>query len=231
MKLFILFIILNLSSLTFVQAEGIVQAPEVLQADNLKTHPKEVLDAEASIWRIYKNRAGGTGFFIAPKLFVTNFHVLSRLLKATENLDNIHLKPEGSYNILNIEKVVAVSILYDLAIIEIKETSQYYLKLSQSKVKADENLFITGYPSRNFTRMKKIGNIYYETNSRFSFPVNHSIIRGASGSPVLNDQGQVVGVLSKAHTKANTKANTTYVTAIKNKSFKKSYCRKYRTKL
>ena len=68
LKLFTLFIILNLSSLTFVQAEGIAQAPKVVPA-------------EASVWKIHNKLAEGTGFFIAPKLFVTNFHVLSALLK------------------------------------------------------------------------------------------------------------------------------------------------------
>ena len=34
-------------------------------------------------------------------------------------------------------------------------------------------------------------------DSVFSFPVNHSDLYGTSGSPVLNDQGQVAGVLSK----------------------------------
>ena len=44
--------------------------------------------------------------------------------------------------------------------------------------------------------MKKTEKIIYEDDSVFSFPVNHSDFPGASGSPTLNDQGQVVGVLS-----------------------------------
>ena len=44
--------------------------------------------------------------------------------------------------------------------------------------------------------MKKAGRIKYENNKNFSFPVNHKYLPGASGSPILNDQGQVVGVVS-----------------------------------
>ena len=45
MKLFTLFIIFNLSSLTFVQAQT-----------------AEVLEAEASIWKIHNNYTRATGF-------------------------------------------------------------------------------------------------------------------------------------------------------------------------
>ena len=33
-----------------------------------------VTDAQKSVWRI--SPSGGTGFFIAPDIFVTNFHVI-----------------------------------------------------------------------------------------------------------------------------------------------------------
>ena len=184
MKFFILFISLNLFSLTFVQA----QAPEVLQAEN-------------SIRQIYsKSTFLGTGFFISPKLFVTNFHILSYLSETTENLNEVHLTQEGNPNTLNIKKVVAVSALYDLVLIETQETSQNYLTLSESKVKADDDLFIIGYPEEILTRVKKTGKINYEDASNFSFPVNHSNLHGASGSPVLNDQGQIIGVLYRVDT-------------------------------
>ena len=84
MKLFTLFIILNLSSLTFVQAQEVLQTPEVLQTQNLETYPREVLEAEKAIWEIYNYYSSGTGFFIGPKLFVTNYHVLSGLLENEE---------------------------------------------------------------------------------------------------------------------------------------------------
>ena len=217
MKLFILFIILNLSSLTFIQAQEVLQADnlethqithprEVLQADNLETHqithPREVLDAEASIWKIHTNfrrvfYSKGTGFSIGPNLVVTNLHVLEGLLKTAEKLNKIHLTQEGNSDTLNIKQVVSISALYDLALIEINETSQHYLTLSESKVKPDDNLFLTGYPDGIFKRTKKTGNIDYESDSFLPFSINHSKLTGASGSPVLNDQGQVIGVLSQ----------------------------------
>ena len=192
-KLFTLCIVFNLSSLAFAQT------PQALQTENLETYPREVLEAEKAIWKIYNKNSAGTGFFIGQKLFVTNYHVLYSLLKNEITLDEIHLSQEGNPNTLNIKQVISVSALDDLAIIEIKETSQHYLKLSQTNAKADDDLFITGYPDKVFTRMKKTGQINYEEDDYFfSFPVNHSNIFGASGSPVLNNQGQVFGVASQS---------------------------------
>ena len=116
-----------------------------------------------------------------------------------KKLNEIHLTQEGNPKILNIKQIVSVSALYDLAIIETKETSQNYLKLSQTNAKADGDLFITGYPDEVFTRMKKTGRINHENDSFFSFPTNHSDLIGASGSPTLNDQGQAIGVLSQGY--------------------------------
>ena len=206
-KLFTLCIVFNLSSLAFAQT------PQALQTENLETYPKEVLDAEASIWEIHNFSFHGSGFFISSKLFVTNLHVLSSLLKHEENPDDIHLNQKGNSNTLTIKQVVSISAPYDLAIIEIKETSQHYLNLSETELlKTDEDLFAIGYPDGVFTRIKKTGRINQEHDYIFSFPVNHSDLYGASGSPALNDQGQVVGVLFKAA------KNLVFV--IKNKSLK-----------
>ena len=182
------------------QAQEVLQTPEALQTENLETYPKEVLDAEASVWKIHNDPVSGTGFFISPKLFVTNFHVLEGLLKYELNFNNTILSQKENPNTLNIKQVIVVSALYDLAIIETKETSQHYLKLSETELlKTDEDLFAISYLlTENFTRVKKTGKINHEDDYFFSFPVNHSALYGASGSPVLNNQGQVIGVFSQA---------------------------------
>ena len=67
MKFFTLFIIFNLSSLTFVQAQ-------------------EDFQTEDSIWEIHNDSSDkGAGFFISPNLFVTTLHILSGLLKNEGN--------------------------------------------------------------------------------------------------------------------------------------------------
>ena len=147
-----------------------------------------------------KLKLRGIGFFISPNLFVTNFHVLSLLLKNAKNLNSITLLQEGNPNILNVEKIVSVSALYDLAIIKIKESSQHYLKLSKTEAKVNEELFSVGYFNKLFTRMKKTGRISYKNDTFFSFPASHSELDGNSGSPFLNNKGEVVGVLFQGNT-------------------------------
>ena len=196
MKFFILFIIFNLSSLTFVQAEGIAQTPEVLEA-------------EKSIWKIKNNVKIGTGFFISPNLFVTNLHVIETLFNIEGNLDNIYLIQKGNPNVLNIKQVVAISDVHDLAIIETKETSQNYL--NNKELTPNEKLLLIGYPKGIFKRLKITKRINFKNNSLLSFSVNHSNVGGASGSPILNDQGQVVGVLSIANEDNTSNINVLYV--------------------
>ena len=180
MKFFILFIIFNLSSLTFVQAQEDFPTPEVLEA-------------EKSIWKIENDLFTATGFFISPNLFTTNLHAIEE----EKNLNSFYLKQKGNPNFLNIKQIVAISAVYDLAIIEIEGTSQHYLKLSEAKLKPDENLSLVGYLDEIFTKIKNIGRSNLINNSFFSFSVNYSELDGASGSPVLNDQEQVVGVFSR----------------------------------
>ena len=94
MKFFIFFIAFNLYNLTFIQAEEPSQTPEVLQAEN-SIH-------FISTYESYRSKGLGTGFFIGPNLFVTNFHILSNLLK-TQN-QTIHLIREGNLNFFNMKK-------------------------------------------------------------------------------------------------------------------------------
>ena len=95
------------------------------------------------------------------------------------------------------KQVLSISAVHDLALIETKETSQHYLKLSETKLKPDEDLSLIGYPDGIFTTIKITGRNNPKNDSFFSFPVNHSKLGGASGSPVLNNQEQVVGVFSR----------------------------------
>ena len=73
-----------------------------------------------------------------------------------------------------------------------------FLSLREALPEPDENLFITAYPKGTFTRIKKTGNIFYEDSQYYAFSVNRSVLSGASGSPVLDEQGQIIGVVHAA---------------------------------
>ena len=145
-----------------------------------------------SVWKISNSSLRGTAFAIAPNQMITNFHILSSLLENEGSLEDIVLTQSVSSSQLQIQRVLKVSALYDLVLFETKETVSDYLKLDDDLLDPEEELSIVGYPKDGLTTIQKTGNIFQEGSYSY-FPMNAIGIGGASGSPVLNIQGEVVG--------------------------------------
>lgn len=148
-----------------------------------------------SVWRISDSSYSGTGFFTAPNYFVTNFHIVFAMLQNTDVKD-IVLSQEGSSLTLKVNRVLALSAVHDLALIETENFPDHLAIESNQPAKA-EDLFILGYPERIFTNIQKIADIFSPGNDIYSFAVNSSSLHGISGSPVFNKLGHVVGVASQ----------------------------------
>ena len=186
MKSFIFFILLNCA--IFAGASDSPAVPE-------KTLSR--LDkAELSIWKIENSIKGGSGFFVGRNLFVTNDHVISGMLK-TGPVEDMVLSQDGNSDTLKINRIVALSVLYDLALLETNKEVADYLTLRETPLESDEPLFVSSYPSGFFKRMKKTAPFIYENERSYAFPVDYSYLAGASGGPVLDEKGQVAGILSK----------------------------------
>ena len=164
-----------------------------------------------AIWKIQTDRVGGTGFFISPNLFVTNFHVVANIIDSFDL--RISLSQETHSRVLGIKQVYALSALDDLAILETKESVTNWLDIADNTLKPYDKLFAIGYPGGQWTKIRKTRKIFYQNKYIYSFPANRPIIGGISGSPVLNQKNQIVGILSLG-------ANNT-ASAIKVKRLKK----------
>jgi len=136
----------------------------------------------------------GTAFAIGSNRFVTNFHNFYHILKQDPSA-NIILQQDAFQ--LTVNRIHAVSAVYDLMIFETKESIPYHLNLGEIPPQSDEALITLGYPEKVFKKIKKVGKIFNE-EPHYIFPVNYFFLSGASGSPVLNFKGQVVGILSAA---------------------------------
>ena len=163
---------------------------EEVQAEISSSTEENVLH---SVWKISNSSSEGTAFPIGSNRMFTNFHVLSGLLENGGSLEDIVLTQSVSSSEIKIQKVLKVSALYDLVLFETKETVPNYLELTDDLLDPEEELSIVGYPKGVLTTIQKTGNLY-QADSFSYFPVNTINLPGTSGSPVLNTQGEVVGV-------------------------------------
>jgi len=150
--------------------------------------------------------AVASGFFVSPKIFVTNHHV-------TEDLDiksaKIEMKDDRVYKVKRIVKEVK---LCDLAIVEISSECDDILPLAdESGINYLDDVYSLGNPTDEDMnvdyfhltkgRIKKIDDDswFYDQDEDYTheaFVIQHTamIKPGNSGGPLLNIRGEVVGV-------------------------------------
>ena len=188
LKLFLVLI-----SFTFIL--NVVQA-EVPEEDTERV----IYNAHNAVWNIEMPTGSGTAFFIAPNLFVTNFHVL--FSENDYSLERIYLVQRNKRLKLGEgkAKVLSISESKDLVIVElvIKEgEGEGFVFLHVSPEEPSERLFALGYPDGikhrvvNLDESEVIDRGYY-----YVMTVYEHYLGGISGSPVVNKKGEWVGVVN-----------------------------------
>ncbi|MDE0151040.1 MAG: bifunctional trypsin-like peptidase domain-containing/SEL1-like repeat protein [Bdellovibrionales bacterium] len=170
--------------------------------------PEPVQQTEHAIYEIQKISApqgGSTVFFITPNLFILNFHSVTSIGLERDHFEDIKFFQQGQIKPLKIKRVIAVSVAFDLVLIETQNTSDHYLEVNPQTPKSSEDLFTIGYPRTGFTQLKKTGPLFKED---YQYCFTHEAFigdsfKGASGSPALNSQGEVIGVIHETLTGAN----------------------------
>lgn len=167
----------------------------------------------------YKLLKTGTGWFVNEEHIVTNSHVIdgcnpNQIYVLNSNVDARAIKVRSMSSGYNQTK------LYDVFVIKSLKKSKYYAKLQQRySIKSREKLYATGYPKGSYSffdvKVKDVqGKSYVKDGSkdvkvdykdgkikilnlRLHDTINLEGIAdfGASGSSIVNKQGNVVALL------------------------------------
>ena len=152
---------------------------------------KELTIEEAKIaktvWKIIGNGWNGTGFFISNNKIVTNAHIIDKV----KDLEEITIVQKGNPRRLKVNKIGRLSIRKDLALLEVDGVVSDFIILPEDTFNSS-NVYALGYPNGQFKKIRQTGDF-----KDGYFLSDNSDASGASGSPVLNEAHQLVGVLNQ----------------------------------
>ena len=144
------------------------------------------------IKRVNNEVVSGSGFFIGEDKIVTNYHVIENIASGTVEL----ISEETVYPI---ESIFAIDEAHDLAIVKVVGIEAPPLLLGDSDaVQVGQNVYVAGNPwglegtfSTGVVSAVRQGNqLVADQVIQITAPISP----GSSGGPVLNDQGEVIGV-------------------------------------
>lgn len=179
-----------------------------------------VLKQKKAVVTIYtQNKEGkvtssGTGFFIdADGTVVTNYHVISRLLKSDTTL--LVKLENGSY--VPFHDLLDFDAEKDIALVKVIGNRLPFIRPAKNhQPKQGENIVVIGSPLGLETTISD-GIISSVRGKDGLLQITAPISQGSSGSPVLNSDGEVMGVvtyLAKGGQNLNFAVPITYVVGL-----------------
>lgn len=170
------------SDLSFLSQNKQLQEEAIVQQSK-----PAIVSVEVKGERGFTNK-NGTGFNIASSgLILTNYHVVQNASSI-----NVVFSDGQSYFTDDYWQVADA----DLAVIRLDLQELPYLELELQERPPDQILTIIGDPLgyKQIAVQGRLGS-YYQYNNYTIFEINAPIKKGSSGSPVLNTNGQAVGII------------------------------------
>ena len=131
----------------------------------------------------------GSGFFVGQNQIATNFHVIAGAAKGT-------VKLAGSPMQYTVEGISATDEKNDLALLKVTGFEGEPLPLGDSDtVQIDKTVYVAGNPKGlEGTFSKDTVSNLHEGDAKKRFQMTALISPGNSGGPVLNGNGEVIGI-------------------------------------
>jgi hypothetical protein len=135
----------------------------------------------------------GSGFFVTPAgHVVTNYHVVSKLIQASDRYRAELIDVMGSSKPV---KVLGVDVVHDLAVLGTDIPGHAHFVLGPARVMQGNRLYSLGHPEDlglSIVEGTYNGLLPHARNPRIHF--TGSLNPGMSGGPTITDDGRVVGV-------------------------------------
>ena len=131
----------------------------------------------------------GSGFFVEQSQIATNLHIVEGAAKGTAKL-------AGSSTEYTVDGIVATDEKNDLAILKVTGFEGEPLSLGDSNTaKTDETVYVAGNPKGLEGKFSSDTiNTIHEEDAKKRFQMTALIAPGSSGGPVLNGNGEVIGI-------------------------------------
>jgi hypothetical protein len=131
----------------------------------------------------------GSGFFIAPDRIVTNLHVIG-------NAHEIRIETFAGQT-FTVQTIIATDAGSDLALLQVKGLlTNDVLQVESATPAEGESIILLSNPRGSHWKVShgRVGRVWLFENIGNRLQITAGIFPGSSGGPVLNQEGQVVGI-------------------------------------
>ncbi|MDR3350247.1 MAG: serine protease [Prevotellaceae bacterium] len=178
---FSIYILLCCTTVTVAQSR--ILSPAEIYRQVVKSTVTIITDAEAL----------GSGFYVAPNVVATNYHVIEGATNAKCVLTNTSTQ-------VNVTGYVAVDKSADLILLKVTGAPRTPLRLAHGNVTTGQIIYAIGAPQgMEGTISDGIVSAVRTLDNLTFIQITAPISQGSSGGPIINRVGEVVGIATLIH--------------------------------
>lgn len=161
-------------------------ARQLARTSEQLSQEERIASLKEAVVTIQAERSKGTGFVIAPNGYIlTNHHVVHKKGPLAV------IFPDGT---IYQAQIVAMNEALDIALLKVDGEHLPYLTVQNERLRERDKIYVIGNPLSQ-TQIVNEGEIVNEEEPFQVLKISNPIYPGHSGSPVLSETGDVIGVV------------------------------------